>query len=92
MDLTVNQNGFRNLGTGGEMPNVGGVDAKKEVAGRDGVSGSVANLTVTTQPSDLRSSEPIADIPAAALVRDDALGNLVSSAFNLPPPPMPEFK
>ena len=90
MDLTVNQNGFRNLGAGGEMPSVGDVGAKNAATGRDG--GFDVNLTVTTPPSGLQNGEPVADIPAGALARDDALGNLVSSAFNLPPPPMPEFK
>lgn len=40
----------------------------------------------------LAGSEPVADVPAGELVRDDGLGRLVSSAFNLPPPPMPEFR
>lgn len=39
----------------------------------------------------LMGSEPVADVPAGELVRDDGLGRLVLSAFNLPPPPMPEF-
>ena len=40
----------------------------------------------------LVGSEPVVDVPTGELVRDDALGNLVSSAFNLPPPPMPNFQ
>lgn len=51
------------------------------------------------QPSDpepatldpLQGSEPTADVPDAALSRDDDLGKLVNSVFNLPPPPMPAF-
>ena len=39
----------------------------------------------------LVGSEPVADVPDSELARDDGLGHLVSSAFNLPPPPMPEF-
>ena len=31
------------------------------------------------------------DVPESALTRNDTLGNLVSSAFNLPAPPMPKF-
>ncbi len=38
-------------------------------------------------PEDVAAAE----IPAAALTRDDALGKLVDSAFALPPPPMPNF-
>lgn len=48
----------------------------------------------TSQPPDLdplQGSEPTADIPEAALSRDDDLGKLVNSVFNLPPPPMPSF-
>ncbi len=33
-----------------------------------------------------------AGIPESALSRDDALGKLMSQAFNLPPPPMPKFE
>ena len=48
----------------------------------------------TSRPPDLdplQGSEPTADIPEAALSRDDDLGKLVNSVFNLPPPPMPSF-
>ena len=31
------------------------------------------------------------DVPESALTRNDTLGTLVSSAFNLPAPPMPKF-
>ncbi len=51
---------------------------------------SPATLTVTEQtatPEDIAA----AAITDAALSRDDALGKLVSSAFALPPPPMPNF-
>lgn len=45
--------------------------------------------------SDARSSGvdamEMASITDADLARDDALGLLVSSAFRLPPPPMPAF-
>ena len=39
----------------------------------------------------LRQSEPVMDVPESALKRDDELGRLVNRAFNLPPPPMPDF-
>jgi hypothetical protein len=41
----------------------------------------------TASPEDIAAAE----IPDAALSRDDALGRLVGEAFNLPPPPMPAF-
>ena len=40
----------------------------------------------------IRGSEPVAEVPDSALTRDDELGRLVSSAFNFPPPAMPEFR
>ena len=39
----------------------------------------------------LQGSEPVTEVPAAELSREDDLGKLVSAAFNLPPPPMPNF-
>ena len=54
-----------------------------------------SNLKTTDiQPpafNPLESSEPVVDVPDEALLRDDALGKLVKSVFNLPPPPMPTF-
>ncbi len=43
---------------------------------------------------NVASAEDIqaAGIPDAALSRDDALGKLMTQAFNLPPPPMPKFE
>ena len=32
------------------------------------------------------------NVPDAALTRNDEIGNLISSAFNLPAPPMPKFE
>ena len=39
----------------------------------------------------VKGSEPTAEVPESALMRDDALGKLVSAAFNLAAPPMPAF-
>ena len=39
----------------------------------------------------LRGSEPTAEVPEAALRRDDDLGKLINSIFNMPAPPMPDF-
>ena len=39
----------------------------------------------------VKGSEPTAEVPEAALMRDDALGKLVGAAFNLAAPPMPAF-
>ena len=70
------------IGAGREAQGTSAVDAGREA--RD-------TVTITNAPSGLASAEPVADIPDAALSRDDALGKLISAAFNLPPPPMPAF-
>ncbi len=49
------------------------------------------NLTVTHAPISQEDNLGI-EVPETALTRKDALGELISSAFQLPPPPMPEFK
>ena len=51
---------------------------------------SAPGLTIThatASPEDVAA----ASIPDSALTRDDDLGLLVSSAFTLPAPPMPNF-
>lgn len=70
------------IGAGREAQGTSAVDAGREA--RD-------TVTITNAPSGLASAEPVADIPDAALSRDDALGKLISAAFSLPPPPMPAF-
>ena len=74
-------------GTAGE-----GVAGARHLAG-DASHGtrSVSNLTIGEGIAALSSAEPTADVPDAALRRDDDLGNLVNAVFNLPPPPMPNF-
>ena len=47
-------------------------------------------LTVTT--AAVAPMEGIEEVPEAALTRDDALGQHVRAAFNLPAPPMPLFR
>ena len=47
-------------------------------------------LSITSRAADEASCIG-SEIPEAALSREDALGQLVTSAFNCPPPPMPTF-
>ena len=56
-----------------------------------GAPATAANLTIGEQVAGLSSGEPVADVPAAALTRDDKLGRLVNAAFSQPPPAMPDF-
>ena len=86
--MNVNLN---NIGIRPEMMGTGTVSAERETTNASQVSRATTNLEITTGAAGLESSEPVADVPASALERNDALGNLVNSAFNLPPPPMPAF-
>ena len=92
MNVNLNANGIGvgNFGIGHGM----------EPTPVEGKGGNVSGLpnsgfgqeTIQSAELDpLRGSEPVTEVPDAELRRDDALGRLVSSVFNLPPPPMPEF-
>ena len=86
MEINLTTKGYGNIDMSGEMSGVGDVKTVRQ-------QGTSANFEVKASTLDaLGKSEPLADVPDAALSRDDELGKLVSAAFNLPPPPMPEFK
>ena len=91
MEINLNSNGFGNIGIGRDAPGANGVGAGVEPKGADVKPVSRDAVTFTNAPTDLASAEPVADVSDAALNRDDALGKLVNSVFNLPPPPMPAF-
>ena len=95
MEINLNSNGFGNIGMGRESFDATTVGAGSETKGASGIDaarGMRDKVTFTrVQSSDIASSEPVADVPDAALDRDDALGKLMNAAFNLPPPPMPSF-
>jgi hypothetical protein len=87
MEVNVN-----NLGIRHEILNAGATGASGGPADAPRSSGVKANLKITSRTADgVSSMEPTATIPDAALSRDDDIGKLVKSAFNLPPPPMPNF-
>ena len=88
MEINLNSNGFSNIGVMREATNVTGIDAGQ--VSRP-ANFHVASSSLHVQSADLASSEPIMEIPDSALSRDDELGKLVSAAFNLPPPSMPNF-
>lgn len=52
---------------------------------------TAANLSITDAKASVASGEPVGAVPESALRRDDDIGKLVSAAFSLPPPPMPDF-
>lgn len=85
MEINFNKGLSGNLGVRQET-----LDASQVSHLASGVAQSANHLTITqttASPEDIAA----AGIPDAALSRDDALGRLVGEAFNLPPPPMPDF-
>ena len=83
---------FNNIGVGtgtfgiGQMAEGQKVESKKAEASHQDLRFSGVQAF-----DPLQGSEPVTNVPAAELSREDDLGKLVSSAFNLPPPPMPNF-
>ncbi len=51
-----------------------------------------ASLSVTQAPAATVDDTMGIEVPEATLTRTDVLGKLITSAFNLPAPSMPEFK
>ena len=92
MEINMNSNGFGRIGLGREALDANAVGAGNGAAGIDAKRAAPDKVTFThAQPSSIVSAEPVADVPDAALSRDDELGKLMNAAFNLPPPPMPSF-
>ena len=83
MDIRINTN-----------TNIGKADfeAAKPVAQQKNPPSVGASLSVTQAPAAAVDDTLGIDVSDASLTRTDALGKLVSAAFNLPAPPMPEFK
>ena len=88
MDINLNSIGIGNGAYGiGEQTKVDGVKVEGQKAG-----GQDVRLSMAHSFDVIRGSEPVAEVPDSALTRDDELGRLVSAAFSLPPPAMPEFR
>ena len=81
MDISINRN--LNANKAGFEAGVSAVKSKE-------IAAEKPLLSITSKAADEESSIG-SDIPDAALSKDDALAKLVSSAFNFPPPPMPNF-
>lgn len=87
MEINFGTNSFANVGLGRDLSGA----AEVEPAGQK-KSGTSSKVEVTSSSVDaLRQSEPVTEVPDVALKRDDCLGRLLSKAFNLAPPPMPDF-
>ena len=88
MDINFNNIGIGNGAYGiGDQAKVDGTKVEGQKIG-----GHEVRLSGAQSFDVIRGSEPVAEVPDSALTRDDELGRLVSSAFNFPPPAMPEFR
>ena len=89
MDISIGQNSFKNQTIAPDVTGAG------QTAGAGAVANSGASVSEKLQikqpQAEAWASEPVADVPDSALRRDDDLGKLISAAFSLPPPPMPEL-
>ncbi len=86
MDINLN-----NIGLKGGTLDVGIGDIGAGMVDAARAARPSANLEITAGASGLTAAEPVADVPDSALARDDALGRLVTAAFSLQPPAMPQF-
>ena len=67
-------------------------DSAKPVAQQKGQASSAPSLSITEAPSAVIDDTMGIDVSEESMTRTDALGKLITSAFSLPAPPMPEFK
>ena len=85
MEINLNKGFSGNLSVRQET-----LDASRASGPVSGTAHPPDRLTITqgvASPEDIAAAE----IPEAALSRDDALGKLIGEAFSLPTPPMPDF-
>ncbi len=90
MELTVNTakaGAASAAGNAAQVAETGSVEHKAEMQSPKVL---VTDCAVPAPGDDFATQA--ATIPPETFSRDDALGKLVSAAFNLPAPPMPEFK
>lgn len=90
MEINFSNNGLNNIGAGREAFDAAAIGVGHEAKVGSGVKPQDA-VTITNALRGVSSVEPVFDVPDSALSRDDALGKLVTAAFNFQPPPMPSF-
>ena len=81
-----------NIGVNSGMVGAGGVHADRTAADSARIFDAKSSLTIGSRVEGALPGEPVAEVSADALTRDDKLGMLVNAAFNLPPPAMPDFR
>ena len=91
MEINLNGNIGARPATAGQMPLQSEIQAVEK---SDSRASELPNIQTSELPSfsdPVQSAEPTADVPESELRRDDALGKLVDTAFNLQAPPLPKF-
>ncbi len=85
MEINLNTSGI----SYGNLTGISATDAAKTEENKAAVKSN--GITIS---EGVASAEDVqaAGIPDSVLSRDDALGKLMSQAFSLPPPPMPNFQ
>ena len=91
MEINLGNSFGGGIGVRPETAGEGVDNARRTTGDAAQVARSRPNLTVGEGRADISSAEPVADVPDSTLRRDDDLGKLVGAAFNMPPPPMPDF-
>ena len=91
MEINIGSSFGGNIGVNPETQDVGFEGARRGITDASKVSRPTSSLTIGEGVVGLSSAEPTADIPDSALRRDDDLGKLVNSVFNMMPPQMPNF-
>lgn len=90
MDINLNNRMAAGIGNGRDIAGSQGVGAKNEAFCASHAARTTSGVTISradASPEEIQA----AAIPESALRRDDALGDLVGRAFNLPPPSMPNM-
>ena len=90
MDININRNNCGYTNVGGVMETIAAGEAN-EASGKSQTARVSPSLTITEDAATLGEASIPVNLANVELVRDDPIGKLVNSAFNLPPPPMPEF-
>lgn len=91
MEINLGHSFGGNMGVKLEPSGAGVENVQRTAADAAQASPFASNLTIGEGIAGLSSAEPTAAVPESALSKDDDLGKMVSAAFNLQAPPMPNF-
>jgi len=90
MEINMNNGNLGFTSVGGSSESLGAV-AASETSVSDKAARVSPSLTISKGAVALGEASIPVDAAKVEPTRDDPLGKLVNSVFNLPPPPMPDF-